>query len=98
MNRTHAARGEFQENIEMMKSLIFAGAFLASGAASACFLSGEQTSGMNKICFYNCVSGTKAITVSAVSMCPLSISQAPKSSILAKYAAPGVVVAHSGGH
>jgi hypothetical protein len=42
--------------------------------AQACFLSGERTSGMNKICFYNCVSGTKAITISAVSLCPLSIS------------------------
>ena len=50
---------------------------LSSQLASACFLSGEQSSGMNKICFYNCVSGTKAITVSAVSLCPLSISQAP---------------------
>lgn len=62
----------------MLKALICAGALLASGAASACFLSGEQTSGLNKICYYNCVSGTRAITVNAVSLCPLSLSQAPK--------------------
>ncbi len=42
--------------------------------AQACFLSGERTSGMNKICYYDCVSGTKAITVSAASLCPLSIA------------------------
>lgn len=76
----------------MVKGLIFAGALLASGASSACFLSGEQTSGMNKICFYSCVSGTKAITVSAVALCPLSISQAPKLDLLA-----GTKIAHSGG-
>lgn len=60
-----------------MKTLLFATLLLTSQLASACFLSGEQTSGMNKICFYDCVSGTKAITVSAVSLCPLSLSQAP---------------------
>tara|TARA_A100000164_G_C21426679_1_gene549141 strand:- start:203 stop:451 length:249 start_codon:yes stop_codon:yes gene_type:complete len=42
--------------------------------AQACFLSGEQTSGMNKICFYDCVSGTKSITIGATDLCPLSIS------------------------
>ena len=41
--------------------------------ASACFKSGESTSGMNKICYYDCVSGKKAITISATSLCPLSL-------------------------
>ena len=36
-----------------------------------CFLKGERTDGMNKICFYDCPSGDAAITVSAVSLCPL---------------------------
>jgi hypothetical protein len=42
--------------------------------SQACFLSGETISGMNKICFYDCISGTKAITISSVSLCPLSIA------------------------
>lgn len=46
-----------------------------SATASAfCTKSGEQTSGMNKICYYTCVSGTKAITIGATELCPLSIN------------------------
>ena len=33
----------------------------------------EQTSGMNKICFYNCVGSMTAITIGAAQMCPLMI-------------------------
>lgn len=40
-----------------------------------CFKSGEQTSGMNKICYYKCSSGDAAITISSVSLCPLSIQK-----------------------
>ena len=36
------------------------------------FLTGERTSGMNKVCFYNVVGSTKTLTVSAVSLCPLN--------------------------
>ena len=38
-----------------------------------CFKAGERTDGMNKICYYQCLSGQVAITISAVSLCPLSI-------------------------
>ena len=41
--------------------------------AVICFKSGEQVSGMNKICFYNCLGSTVAINVSSVALCPLSI-------------------------
>ena len=41
--------------------------------AGTCFLIGEQTSGMNKICYYNCLGSTAAITIRAVQLCPLSI-------------------------
>ena len=44
-------------------------------AAVTCFLTGEQTSGMNKICYYDCLGSRAAITVSAVQLCPLSIKQ-----------------------
>jgi hypothetical protein len=61
-----------------MKKIFFAitATLLASGA-NACMLKGEQTSGMNKICYYSCVSGTRAITISAVALCPLTLSAAP---------------------
>lgn len=44
-------------------------------AAVTCFKTGEQTSGMNKICYYNCVGSAAAITVGAAQLCPLSIKQ-----------------------
>ena len=43
-------------------------------AGVTCFKSGEQTSGMNKICYYDCLGSTVAITISATSLCPLSIN------------------------
>ncbi|MDG2060848.1 MAG: hypothetical protein P8J93_03395 [SAR86 cluster bacterium] len=44
-----------------------------TASAAVCFLENETTSGMNKICYYSCVSGTKAITIGAVQLCPLTI-------------------------
>jgi hypothetical protein len=43
--------------------------------AMTCFKDGEQVSGMNKICYYNCAGSQAAITVSSVSLCPLSIDR-----------------------
>lgn len=42
--------------------------------AELCFSSGERTSGMNKMCFYDCASGQIAITVKATELCPLSVN------------------------
>ncbi len=44
-------------------------------AAETCFYQSEATSGMNKICYYSCVSGTAAFTVSSIALCPLSIKR-----------------------
>jgi hypothetical protein len=41
--------------------------------AMMCPKVGEQTSGMNKICFYNCVGSMTAVTIGAAQLCPLSI-------------------------
>lgn len=77
-----------------MKTLLAVGLLMASTAASACFLSGETTDGMNKICYYDCVSGKKAITVRATQMCPMRISKAPGAGVFAsKYPAAPVLVA-----
>lgn len=43
--------------------------------AVMCFKTGEQTGGMNKICYYDCLGSPAAITVSSVSLCPLSINR-----------------------
>ena len=45
----------------------------ASASANACFLKGERISGMNKICYYDCVDGERAITIGATELCPLSL-------------------------
>ncbi len=40
-----------------------------------CFKTGEQISGMNKICYYNCAGSEAAITVGVAELCPLSIER-----------------------
>jgi hypothetical protein len=40
-----------------------------------CFSRGEQVAGMNKICFYDCLGSGHAVTQSAVSLCPLSVTR-----------------------
>ena len=42
--------------------------------AAVCFKTGERTSGMNKICYYDCMGSEAAITIGAVELCPLSIN------------------------
>lgn len=42
---------------------------------TVCFSRGERTSGMNKICMYDCLGSAHAVTQSAVSLCPLTIQQ-----------------------
>ena len=55
---------------DRLESFIYGEEFQVAGT---CFSSGEQISGMNKICFYDCASGGKAITIKAHKLCPLSI-------------------------
>jgi len=43
--------------------------------AVTCFSTGEQTSGMNKICFYDCLGSQAAITITSVQLCPLTINR-----------------------
>jgi hypothetical protein len=45
------------------------------GGQVTCFARGEQASGMNKICYYDCLGSARAVTQSAVSLCPLTITQ-----------------------
>ena len=40
-----------------------------------CFKTGEETSGMNKICYYDCLGSSAAITISSVALCPLTIDR-----------------------
>ena len=43
--------------------------------AIMCFKTGESTSGFNKICYYDCLGSAAAITISSVSLCPLTINR-----------------------
>jgi hypothetical protein len=43
--------------------------------AVVCFKTGEQISGINRICYYNCMGSAAAITVSVAQICPISIQQ-----------------------
>uniref|UniRef100_Q0I3S2 Uncharacterized protein n=1 Tax=Histophilus somni (strain 129Pt) TaxID=205914 RepID=Q0I3S2_HISS1 len=40
--------------------------------ATVGFLTGEQTSGMNKICYYDVLGSTRAINVSSYAVCPVT--------------------------
>jgi len=42
---------------------------------STCFKTDEETSGINKICYYDCLGSASAITISSVSLCPLIINR-----------------------
>ena len=59
----------------MKKFLFFVLGLVVASNAIACFYQREEISGMNKICYYQCVNGTRAITISAVSLCPLSLNR-----------------------
>ena len=41
---------------------------------ATCFSKGYKISGMNKICFYDCVGSEFAITIAVTSLCPLTIN------------------------
>lgn len=64
-------------------AVILAAMLLATGSEAAprqqtammCFKTGEQTSGTNRICYYNCLGSTVAITVPFLEFCPLSIKR-----------------------
>lgn len=45
----------------------------AEPVTTACMKTGETASGMNKICYYSCAGSQAATTVSAVSLCPLTL-------------------------
>jgi len=51
------------------------GSAMLAASSARCFLNGERTSGMNKICFYDCISGKAAITIKSTQLCPLSIEE-----------------------
>lgn len=43
--------------------------------AMVCFFDSETTSGMNKICYYNCLGSLAAITLGFTEICPMSINR-----------------------
>lgn len=43
--------------------------------AVVCFAKGEQVSGLNKICYYDCLGSMAAITIGAAALCPVSINR-----------------------
>jgi hypothetical protein len=49
--------------------------YYSSPATTSCFYRSEVTSGFNKICTYDCLGSTYAVTQAATSLCPLSLSQ-----------------------
>jgi hypothetical protein len=43
--------------------------------AMVCFYDSQTTSGMNKICYYDCVGSLAAITLGFADICPMSINR-----------------------
>ena len=48
---------------------------IPTNAATLCFKKGEQVSGMNKICYYDCLGSTTATNVKSHELCPLNIKR-----------------------
>lgn len=75
-----------------MKRLYVAGllACIALDASAAlCFFKGERVSGMNKICFYDCLGSTTAINVKSYELCPLNINaKGPGGAVFARSSRP----------
>lgn len=44
-------------------------------AEVTCFYKSEKISGMNKICYYDCLGSAAAITIKSTQLCPLNIKQ-----------------------
>ena len=63
----------FIASLILLLSMVFPS--MVANSAVTCFKTGEQISGMNKICYYNCMGSTAAITISSVELCPLTIRQ-----------------------
>ena len=43
--------------------------------AAMCFKTGEEISGLNKICYYDCLGSAAAITIKSFALCPLNINR-----------------------
>jgi len=58
----------------LLAALLLPGApVVANAYDEVCFLSGEREAGMNRICYYDCLSGDAAITINLLDLCPLTI-------------------------
>lgn len=44
-------------------------------AAETCFYKSDREEGLNRICFYDCVSGTYAMTIKSHQICPVTIKR-----------------------
>jgi hypothetical protein len=42
---------------------------------TTCFKNGERRSGLNKICYYNCLGSEAAVTINSFDLCPLDIER-----------------------
>jgi hypothetical protein len=58
-----------------MKVFIFILILTGTLSAETCFLKGEVTSGFNKICYYECLSGDYAVNIKATQLCKLSVNR-----------------------
>ena len=63
--------------VSIRRFVLIALAAIATLGATAdretCFLKGEREAGMNRICYYDCVSGDAAITIKSTQLCPVTI-------------------------
>ena len=57
-------------------------AFTTSAYAVTCFLKGERVSGLNKICYYDCLGSEAAITIGAAQLCPIGYLDARNGAVL----------------
>ena len=58
---------------KLLALMVLASTISIPAVAAVGYLTGEMLSGTNKICYYNSMGSTIALTISATSLCPLTI-------------------------
>ena len=71
---TQTIKALFQAESRPRRMLAASQSYTSSGSTT-CFKDYEYTSGMNKVCRYDCLGQDHAITIGAAHLCPLTVKR-----------------------
>jgi len=59
--------------MKILLILLFLNIPVLQSGSEICYYQREMITGFNKICYYQCLSGTVAINIGSLQLCPLTI-------------------------